>query len=36
MMNCLDDEAVVTREVEKGSGFAWTAQFGQDVLGCKR
>lgn len=33
MMNRLDDEPVVTREVEERARLARRAEFGEDVLG---
>jgi len=31
----LDDEAVISREVEEGSTLPWGGKFGEDVLGSK-
>lgn len=33
VMDCFNDEAVVSREVEEGPGLAGRAEFGEDVLG---
>lgn len=35
MMNRLDDEPVVTREVEERARLARRAEFGEDVLGSE-
>lgn len=33
--DCLDDEAVVARKIEEGTGFSWRPEFGEDVL-CRQ
>jgi hypothetical protein len=35
MVDSLDDETVVSREVEEGSRFTGRTQFGEDVFCCE-
>lgn len=35
VVNGFNDKSVVAREVEKGTGFAWRPEFGEDIFCCE-